>query len=346
MKTFTCSCGQRVFFENTLCTACGRALGYSPEKSAVLSFVIDNKTVGTKQIWRDEKSNEAFKPCQNYSTYNVCNWVLPTDSPDSFCLSCRLNEMIPAITLPQKRRWWASMESAKRRLVVTLLKLKLDVLSRKQSPNGLAFAFLEDKRKNPRVREEYVATGHAQGLITVNLAEADDASRELTRVELGEPYRTLLGHFRHESGHYYFDRLLEPEPIKRQFRRLFGDDRADYKTAMDNYYNNPPPPGWQSGFISDYAQSHPMEDWAECWAHYLHMVDTLETAAEAGIVQHDFNNDDFEKWIVDWTKVAIDLNSLNRSMGLRDAYPFILSEPTLTKIRFVHRVVNPTRVTS
>lgn len=343
MKNFICQCGNRVFFENTFCSFCGKRLGYSPQTGSINAYDLE-----TDKLWHNLTNGLFYKPCRHYTEYNVCNWMLPAESSSSYCLSCNLNEMIPAITHRKKRRWWASMETAKRRLVVTLLKLKLSVINRQQSPDGLAFAFLEDKRRNPGVKEEFVATGHDRGLITVNLAEADDASREQTRVEMGEVYRTLLGHFRHESGHFYFDRLLAGSPLIDEFRQLFGDETTDYQAALADYYRNPPAPGRaiNNGFISQYAQSHPLEDWAECWAHYLHMVDTLETAAEAGMVNHDFERDDIEKWLTDWTEVAIDMNSLNRSMGLQDAYPFVLAEPTLTKIRFVHRVVNPTRATS
>jgi len=269
--------------------------------------------------------------------------MIPEDSDHRYCLSCSLNKMVPAMTAPKKRQWWLDMESAKRRLIVTLQKLNLPIENQKNQKDGLAFAFLEDKRMNPAVKEEFVATGHKEGLITVNLAEADDARRERTRVEMGELYRTLLGHFRHESGHYYFERLLRNnDSLLEEFRQLFGDERVNYNASLKKYYQEPSAFSSSSDFISDYAQSHPFEDWAECWAHYLHMVDTLETASWAGIVDHDMSRHDIDQWLSDWSLVTIKLNSLNRSMGLKDAYPFVLSERTLTKIRLVHRIVNPT----
>ncbi|MEX1032322.1 MAG: putative zinc-binding metallopeptidase [Cellvibrionaceae bacterium] len=332
MKTFQCVCGQRVFFENTSCNQCGRALGFDPQTLDMLAFDLED-------TWRAEGSGVGYKPCSNYVSYDVCNWVIPEQSRASFCLACSLNEMIPAIASPQKRGWWAKMELAKRRLVVTLLRLKLKVVAKRHDPQGLGFAFLEDKRMNPAVREHFVATGHAHGLITVNLAEADPARREMARQQMGESYRTLLGHFRHESGHYYFDQLIKGTKHEAEFRQLFGDERKDYDAALRDYYDKPPPSALETGFISDYAQAHPLEDWAECWAHYLHMVDTLETAAEFGLVEKHFADGDIDQWLLDWSQVTVALNALNRSMGFQDACPFVYSETTVGKIRFIHRAV-------
>lgn len=360
MKTFHCVCGQRVFFENTRCNQCQRSLGFDPERLDMLSF-----DVGEGSAWRmasgqlspdqfasdqvdsahsasvqsGNGSSSAYKPCGNYINHDVCNWVLPAESPDKYCLACRLNQIIPAITAPDKRLWWAQMELAKRRLLTTLLRLKLKTVPKRDDPDGLGFAFLEDQRMNPRVREQFVATGHAQGLITVNLAEADPAQREKIRMQMGESYRTLLGHFRHESGHYYFDQLITSPERLAEFRALFGDEREDYDAALKRYYDNPTVPTQQTGHVSSYAQSHPLEDWAECWAHYLHMVDTLETAAEFGLVEDHFGNGDIDRCLRDWSEVTVALNSLNRSMGLQDACPFVYSEQTMDKVRFIHRSV-------
>lgn len=340
MKTFQCGCGHTVFFENLQCIQCQKRLGFDPVSMQLLSFVEQQSGVFHNPKWG------LFKPCRNGRDYQVCNWVLPHDSPNHYCISCDLNEMVPALRQEKKRQWWSNMETAKRRLLFTLLRLGLPLQNRKYNENGLAFSFLEDKRSNPYVKEEFVQTGHDQGLITVYLAEADDVRREFTRVTMGEDYRTLLGHFRHESGHYYFDRLICPGPYLAAFNNYFGDHTLDYDEAIKSYYANPPPPAWKTGFITDYAQSHPMEDWAECWAHYLHMIDTLETAADFNIVDTDPLAVDLEDWLNDWDRVTVVLNALNRSMGMRDAYPFVFSESTIEKIRFVHSVVRPMRTTN
>jgi len=65
-----------------------------------------------------------------------------------------------------------------------------------------------------------VLTSHCNGLITLNIAEADDAERERRRVKFHEPYRTLLGHLRHEVAHYYWDRLIANSKWLSGFSRL------------------------------------------------------------------------------------------------------------------------------
>ena len=199
-----------------------------------------------------------------------------------------------------------------------------------------------------------VMTGHANGVITLNASEADVVYRETTRIKMGENYRTLLGHFRHESGHYYFDLMItQKADLIEEFRALFGDERQDYTEALKKHYNEGPPKDWQSKFVSSYASTHPWEDWAETWAHYLHMMDTLETAYHAGLVVKTNKNDlnsmeiledpigakDFEKFLQNWMTITFNLNALNRSMGLEDAYPFTLSNPVLDKFRFIHQIL-------
>ena len=199
--------------------------------------------------------------------------------------------------------------------------------------------------------------GHDAGLITINVDEADSPFREKTRIELGEPYRTVLGHFRHESGHYYWDRLIGGSSALDDFRRLFGAERASYDEALQAHYRDGAPADWPTRFVSSYASMHPWEDWAESWAHYLHMADTLETARSFGLDLHpratrttgaagelelrarriDF--DDFDDLMAAWPPLTVALNALNRSMGLADSYPFVLPAPAIEKIRFVHDVI-------
>jgi hypothetical protein len=224
-------------------------------------------------------------------------------------------------------------------MVYTLMQLKLPVISRLDNPEtGLAFAFLEDQRSNPDVAEQFVLTGHANGLITMNLLEADDINREQQRHSLGEAYRTLLGHFRHEIGHYYFDKYLRNSPRMDGFRQLFGNERLDYDVAVQQYYRTQPVHNGNY-YISAYAQSHPLEDWAETWAHYLHMADALETAATHKLIDADVLNAKFESRFKIWVELSIALNSLNRSIGLQDAYPFVLSSAVIAKLGFVEKFI-------
>lgn len=281
-----------------------------------------------------------LKLCKNYDDYNVCNWFV-SNPDDSYCESCQLNHTIPNLMEADRRRWWRSLEHAKRRLIYSLMTLKLPVHSKQVEENGLAFQFIEDKRTNPGVVEDYVSTGHLDGMITINIAEADHVKREMTRQFIGELYRTLLGHFRHESGHYYFNRLVTEGPVLERFRELFGDERRDYDEALKAYYELKASGGRDHDYISFYAQSHPLEDWAEVWAHYLHMVDTLETAGDFQMQQGAEASDDIDETLMKWSELTIMLNSLNRSMGLEDAYPFYLSDLTFKKLRFVHYLIYP-----
>ncbi|MDJ1165262.1 zinc-binding metallopeptidase family protein [Burkholderia gladioli] len=351
MKTFHCgNCGQLVFFENVRCERCEAPLGYLPEVGEVGAFEIDASS-GQWRSLHPSVAGQLYRPCHNYSVENVCNWMVPADSPASYCESCVLTETIPDLSNPDNRPLWYRTEAAKRRLVYTLTMLGLPVESRLLAPErGMSFAFKAATESEP------VMTGHANGLITLNLAEADDAERERVRAAMHEPYRTLVGHFRHEIGHYYFDRLIVGSAWQEAFRERFGDERADYQAALDAHYQNGAPAGWEDSYISEYASMHPWEDWAETWAHYLHMVDTLDTANACGLVldpdddslphlddQTSVDEASFGNLMRRWFPLTYALNSLNRSMGVADAYPFALSPAVVAKLRFVHRVISATR---
>lgn len=337
MKIFRCEhCDNLLFFENTRCVACGRETGFSPD-----DFRMHPVELGSD--WR---------PCANHGVHGVCNWLLPADSPETLCASCVLTTVIPDLGETDNRDRWGRLEAAKRRLVYTLRSLSLPLVARRHDPvNGLEFHFKSDEGMPPG---QVVLTGHDDGVITLNIAEADDAERERRRVQLHEPYRTLLGHFRHESGHYYWDRLIRDDPGRlARFRELFGDETRDYGEALQAHYESGIRPGWQDGYISAYATAHPWEDWAESWAHYLHMVDGLETAAACGVRLQPDRADEpslherpaftagggFARMQADWAALTYAMNNLNRSMGLNDAYPFVLSAPALRKLEFIHEVV-------
>lgn len=350
MRDFQCVCGQTLYFENTVCTSCKRPLGYDPLRSALLALEpVKNLDATSLPMWRDVKSGGEYRRCFNDTEFQVCNWLV-TNPLDMFCHACNLNDTVPEIDSSyraiRRRKWWGRMEQAKRRLIYTLFALGLPVDGKAAHSSGLAFSFLEDQRSNPMVDEEHVFTGHLQGLITVNLAEADALNREQTRQDLGESYRTLLGHFRHESGHYYFDKLIFKPAHFEEFRTLFGDERADYEKALEAHYAKMDQVSGVSDRVSVYADMHPHEDWAECWAHYLHMTDCLETAWQVGLLQERLINPgitpDIERCLQAWTcEVSVAMNALNRSMGVRDSYPFVLSPNTLNKLRFVHRRIYP-----
>jgi len=203
-----------------------------------------------------------------------------------------------------------------------------------------------------------VNTGHADGIITINIAEADDAERERRRRQLYEPYRTLLGHFRHESGHYYWDLLIKNSPRINAFRETFGEERSDYRAALERYYQSGPSTEWAKDFVSAYASAHPWEDWAETWAHYLHMADTLEIARACGLSLRPHRPDEpalaaaigpghgdpmaFDELTKRWFSLTYVLNNLNRSLGQPDGYPFVLSNAVIDKLRVVHLAIKST----
>jgi len=355
MKIFHCDhCGHLLFFENTECVSCRHRVAYLPDLRLVGSLDPD----GTDK-WRSPLARAAeggYRLCQNYAVEAVCNWAVPAADDNPLCASCRTTRVIPNLADPANRAAWYRLEAAKRRLLFTLIELGVPIPNRLDDPErGLTFEFLGDAD-----RDAPVMTGHADGVITVNIAEADDAERERRRTAMYEPYRTLLGHMRHESGHYYWDRLIAATIEIDEFRSLFGDERADYAAALSAYYDNGAPADWQERFVSMYATAHPWEDFAETWAQYLHMVDTLETAAACGLSLTPRRRDEptaatipepvspqpaaFSALIESWFPLTYVLNNLNRGLGHPDAYPFVLSPSAVAKLKFVDDVVGRAKV--
>ena len=351
MRVFHCDhCGQLVFFENTACVHCEHALAYLPDLGEVGS--LEPAGAGAWRSPLPEAAGRTYRLCENYEKESVCNWAVYADDPHPLCHSCRLTRTIPDLGQPGAREAWYKLEVAKRRLVYSLLRLGCPVQNKSDDPeHGLAFEFLADPVERDAAP---VLTGHADGVITLNIAEADDAERERRRLQLHEPYRTVLGHFRHEVGHYYWDRLIRESARLESFRALFGDERADYAKALQDHYDAGPPQDWQQRFVTSYASAHPWEDWAETWAHYLHMTDTLETAAACGLSIRPRRSDEptlravpdpsgdarsFDRLVESWFPLTYVLNNLNRGMGLPDAYPFVLPAPAIEKLRFVHETI-------
>ena len=295
-----------------------------------------------------------FRYCANLNVC-ACNWLIPleTDPTVTLCAGCTTTRVIPDLSKPENPERWIKLETAKRRLLYTLLDLKLwGPQARLQPPFPLVFDFLEDVPGQPPV-----LTGHQNGVITLNVMEADDDVRERNRLQMKEPYRSLLGHFRHESGHYYWDMLIRDGLWLTEFRTLFGDDTQDYSAALQRNYAEGAPLGWETGHISSYAACHPWEDWAETWAHWLHMRDTLETA-EAAQCQSNIPRPKIDTSILcgegqpptpemqafgermgRWVALTTLVNELTRSMGQPDAYPFVCSGEVLKKLYFIDRVV-------
>lgn len=336
MKKFECQCGQALYFENTQCIKCKRPVIYDFETDQMWSL----DPVGADLY--ENQHGKRFRLCRNYTDYQVCNVGIPVHEPESWCASCRLNQTIPNLSQLGNVYKWAKLETAKRRLLRTLFDLGLGVAyESSDTRTSLSFELIEDQQQNPNVAREFVATGHYQGLITINLAEADDAMRESAREQLGELYRTPLGHLRHESGHYYFESLIRDTKYIDSYRSIFGDERISYQDSLNQYYQSKPHLDWQAEYISEYSMVHPLEDWAECWAHYLHMYDTLETAYQFGAIVEQTDTSNIDEQLLHWTELSTVLNELNRSMGLKDAYPFVLSSTIIKKLKFVHQVIDP-----
>jgi hypothetical protein len=349
MKTFHCThCQNLVFFENVKCLSCQHDLAYLPDPMQMVALA--QRDDG---FWYHD--DQAYKLCANNVAHQICNWALPAADTEELCRSCRLTRVIPNLGQPGNEEAWHRLEIAKRRLLYTILALRLPLSGKTASnPSGVEFEFLKDSAE-PNGDWSRVLTGHDNGLITINVAEADDVYREQQRTRQNEPYRTLLGHFRHEIGHYYWDRLVLDYPRQREFRRLFGDESADYQAALDQHYQYGPPANWETDFISAYASTHPWEDWAETWAHVLHMIDALETAESVGVSIKppradepaleigapifDAGSAEFDEMLRAWLALTYALNNFTRGLGLADSYPFVLSARVVGKLRFVYDTI-------
>ena len=346
MRAFACDvCSHLVFFENSVCVTCGSSLGYSRDEARVVA--LDPQT-GT-YVGPDGRVQRV---CANLSLA-ACTWLVDvTSGRPGLCDCCRLTRTRPANNDVKGLGAFARTEAAKRRLLFQLDALGLPVVGRDVDPqHGLAFDLLSSEHRS-------VITGHDDGLITLDLAEGDDGYRESLRVRLDEPYRTLLGHLRHEVGHYYWDVLVGRGGPIEPFRETFGDERRDYATALREHYASDPARGWNADYVSGYATAHPWEDWAETFAHYLHIRDTLQTASAYGLwiggpdapVRTDpgmslasLPTEDapsIESVMEMWLPLTYALNQVNRSMGRDDLYPFVLAPRVVAKLDFVHRLVH------
>jgi hypothetical protein len=326
MRSFACGhCGHLVFFENTACLNCSTPLGFDPGPLELIAL--------------EGEPAARLRRCTNLELAG-CNWL--TAPEGALCRSCELTRTRPNDADAAGLIEFTRAEAAKRRAIMQLLELGLPGVQR----GRLAFDLLSSEH-------EPVTTGHADGVITIDLAESDDARRERRRAQLGEPYRTMLGHLRHELGHYLQPVLVVGDGSWAVCRELFGDEREDYPAALERHYRSGPPPDWDQRHVSAYAAMHPWEDWAETVAHYLHIRDTLETAAEFGVTvrgpravdfdrslkatpQPEAGERSFTELLGNWLPLTYALNAVNRSMGRDDLYPFTLAPPVIEKLEFVH----------
>ena len=334
MRDFVCrNCGQQLTFENSVCLNCRSFVRFHLPTRTMLALDNADNTVREGEIqWRS---------CANL-TVARCNWLVEVASDEPLCESCRLTRTRPADDDTEGMRAFADAETNKRRVILELDELGLPITGRDQDPTGgLAFDLLSSVQEN-------VITGHDNGLITLDLAEGDDVHRERLRVSMAEPYRTLVGHFRHEIGHYYQTVLVGDGENRARFEELFGNPDDDYQAALDRHYSEGAPDGWESDFVSSYATMHPAEDWAETFAHYLHIRDTLDTAAAFGMAPAASTLESplpgevgFTRIIEWWLPLSWSLNQINRSMGHQDLYPFVLAPTVLEKMRFIHDLIVP-----
>lgn len=343
MKIFQCgNCNHSMFFENKTCENCGHLSGFRASDRMMLTFKPKVNTLIS------DREQAEYKYCKN-KEYDVCNWVIEKNNPEEYCSACQLNRTIPNLSDTSNFEKWQHFEVAKHRLIYQLQKIGLALPSKLRIEEGLCFDFVAQQN------DPSLMTGHANGVITILLREADSVKREQMRKKFSEPYRTLIGHLRHEVGHYFWERLVETNPnVLSQFRTVFGDERSDYGEALQTYYSIVEAGNWQDSFISKYATSHPWEDWAESWAHYLHVMDMVETAyffgvnvkpigvkkaMKAKVTFDPYTIEDFNLIVKTCVPLSFAVNSINRSMGIPDVYPFVITPVVVEKLKFIHKLL-------
>lgn len=329
MRRLECpNCGQRVFFENFRCIACGREFGFDPVELRMA--LLDPDRIA----------------CAQRRGPVSCNWLLARGEPGPLCRSCRLTRTLPDLSAQGSAERLRVIEQDKRRLLHGLIRLGLGAVAR-----DMRFDILADPQAMAG-GPPTIPMGHQDDLITLNLAEADPGYRERTRTELDESYRTVLGHLRHESGHYFWSRLVAANAGRlTRFRALFGDERSDYGVALARHYARAGTGFDHERFVSAYAGSHPVEDWAESWAHLLHVLDTLESARSMHLLDDEtghpmpdpYAEQDMRVLLQRFRRLTLLLNELNRALGLADAYPFVLGDGVVAKLAFIHDIVQVRR---
>lgn len=343
MQTFRCVCDNTLFFENTTCESCGRTVGWCPACHRISAL----EACGPERYrCLSPGCGATVRQCANYAEEGVCNRCVDVDGPGSdetFCDCCRLNVTIPDLSVDGNRVRWARLEAAKRRLIYALDTLGLPYGAAADGfEPPLAFAFKGDIIPTEGLwrtmgEVERVYTGHANGQITINIREADDVEREKLRVDFGEAHRTLIGHFRHEIGHYFWDVLIRDRD-EEEFKAVFGDHLAPpYDEALAAYYKDGPQADWARSYVSAYATMHPWEDWAETFALYLAMASEIDTAFHLGLIAE--LPDDFDGMARSYHRIGLVVNELSREMGLLDLVPVVITRPIHEKLAYLHRTV-------
>jgi hypothetical protein len=342
MKSFSCTkCTNRVYFDSSTCVKCRAALGFKPDSLTIVAL----EATGTPGVFAVAGSRPAVtvRCCANMQ-HGVCNWLTDGRRPGGLCRACALNRTIPNLAEPGNLTAWRDVEHAKKRLIYSLMRFGLPFDGPRLPKGSLAFDVLRN-----------AGTGHLDGVITIDVTEADGVERERQRQHFQERYRSLLGHLRHESGHFYWMLLMEAGGRLDPFRALFGSEKQDYGAALARHHAAGPPADWQVRHVSAYASAHPWEDWAETWAHYIHMVDALDTAEAVGMEPRSagfslgsiwpytptdvYRDVSFEALLSRWIPLTVAMNDLSRSMGHADFYPFVLSASAEAKLAFVHAAI-------
>jgi hypothetical protein len=347
MRTFRCTCENLLFFDNSKCLSCGLDTGHCPACRTLVALL--PKPEGGWNCGNPRCNAELLK-CANYLEHNVCNWcVLATEAAagkGALCDSCSLTQTIPDLSIADHKEKWYRLEGAKRRLLYDLELVSLPYRFPEGDPRPpLRFDFKADVAPKKFLwwtmgKKEQVFTGHAHGLITINIREANDAERERLRVNFGEAHRTLIGHFRHEIAHYYWEVFVQGRD-EEACKALFGDhENPTYQEALEAYYKNGPKPNWQEQFVSAYATMHPWEDFAETFATYLDMVSVLDTAHHAEFVPAPPRFGDLDSMVRQYKSLGIGMNEINRSMGLLDLVPEVLVSPVREKMRYIHNLIS------
>ncbi|MGM0912911.1 MAG: zinc-binding metallopeptidase family protein [Pseudomonadota bacterium] len=311
MRVFANPVGAGSLWFDNLATAQGTPVAYDPQARAFLPmppFCVNREVIG-------------------------CNWIAPRQG--AFCRSCAMTALAPDPSIPDAMPNWAQTEAAKRWVLDNLGRWNW---FRPEDPGAPPVFHMLAEGPTP------VAMGHAGGVVTISVAEADTVLRTTRREALEEPYRTMIGHMRHEISHMLWWRLSLREDFLEAFRAMFGDEREDYPSALQQYFHDGPPPGWQSSFLTSYASAHPHEDWAETAAHLLHLTDITDSFVAASLSSPElpspnwdpYMEPDAERLIHVAASLVARVNHVNRSMGLSDLYPFVLSDAARQKLAFVH----------